>query len=76
MLKIFTLKCIDPSSGNTYKATFREKLAWLLAGCPVRQRKVIDRFVEKKHRQHRQDYVVTLKNGANANSNTFSLPSS
>ena len=48
MFKIFSLKTIDPSSGITESATLRQRIAWLIAGCPIRDRKVVDRFIEKK----------------------------
>ena len=73
MFKFFTLKTIDSQSGIISKATLRERIAWLIAGRPLRSKKVIDRFLDKKHR-------VELKaqnfGSANVNSNTFSLHSS
>ena len=72
MFKIFNLKTIDPSSGNTESATIRQRIAWLIAGCPIRDRKVVDRFIAKKHKE--KNLIISA--GAVANSNTFSLPSS
>tara|TARA_Y100001937_G_scaffold113541_1_gene162332 strand:- start:193 stop:408 length:216 start_codon:yes stop_codon:yes gene_type:complete len=71
MFKIFSLKTIDPSSGVVDTATFRQRIAWLLAGCPIRDRKVVDRFVEKKQKQKNEIVARAMQN-----SNTFSLPSS
>ena len=72
MLKIFTLKTIDPASGVVQKATFREKLAWLIAGRPLRRAKVVHRFLEKRHKA---ELKAQNFGGANVHSNTFSLPS-
>ena len=51
MFKIFSLKTIDPASGITQAATFRQRIAWLIAGCPIRDRKVVERFIEKKQKR-------------------------
>ena len=51
MFKIFSLKTIDPASGVTQAATFRQRIAWLIAGCPIRDRKVVERFIEKKQKE-------------------------
>ena len=72
MFKIFNLKTIDPSSGTTESATIRQRIAWLIAGCPIRDRKVVDRFIANKHKE--KNLIISA--GAVANSNTFSLPSS
>lgn len=72
MLKIFTLKTIDPASGVVVKATFREKLAWLIAGRPLRNKKVVHRFLDKRHKA---ELKVQNFGNANVHSNTFSLPS-
>ena len=71
--KLFTLKIIDPVSGVVTKASFRERLAWLIAGRPLRSQKVVDRFLNKRMKQN-----LKAQNfgSANVNSNTFSLPSS
>ena len=71
MFKIFSLKTIDPSSGVTQAATFRQRIAWLIAGCPIRDRKVVDRFIEKKQREKNENFARAI-----SSSNTFSLPSS
>ena len=71
--RFFNLRTLDTATGLVKRATFREKIAWLVAGCPVRSKRVVDRFVAKKHalevKEH-LDACATLK------SNTFSLPSS
>ena len=72
MLKIFTLKTIDPASGVVQKATFREKLAWLIAGRPLRKAKVVHRFLEKRHKAELKAHCY---GSVKAHSNTFSLPS-
>ena len=72
MLKIFTLKTIDPASGVVQKATFREKLAWLIAGRPLRSKRVVERFLVKRHKA---ELKVQNFGTANVTSNTFSLPS-
>ncbi len=71
MFKIFSLKTIDPSSGITESATLRQRIAWLIAGCPIRDRKVVDRFIEKKQREKNENFARAM-----SSSNTFSLPSS
>ena len=71
MFKIFSLKTIDPSRGITESATFRQRIAWLIAGCPIRDRKVVDRFIEKKQREKNENFASAI-----SSSNTFSLPSS
>ena len=71
MFKIFSLKTIDPSSGITESVPFRPRVAWLLAGCPIRDRKVVDRFIEKKQKQKNEIIASAI-----SSSNTFSLPSS
>ena len=71
MFKIFSLKTIDPSSGITESATFRQRIAWLIAGRPIRDRKVVDRFIEKKQKEKNENFARAL-----SSSNTFSLPSS
>ena len=71
MFKIFSLKTIDPSSGITESATLRQRVAWLIAGCPIRDRKVVDRFIEKKQREKNENFARAI-----SSSNTFSLPSS
>ena len=71
MFKIFSLKTIDPSSGITESATLRQRVAWLIAGCPIRDRKVVDRFIEKKQKEKNENFARAL-----SSSNTFSLPSS
>ena len=71
MFKIFSLKTIDPSSGITESATFRQRIAWLIAGCPIRDRKVVDRFIEKKQKEKNENFARAI-----SSSNTFSLPSS
>lgn len=73
MLKIFTLKTLDPSSGLIKKATFREKLAWLIAGRPIRSKRVVERFLDKRLQA---ELKAQNFGEANVNSNTFSLPSS
>ena len=72
MLKIFTLKTIDPASGLVQKASFREKLAWLIAGRPLRKEKVVYRFLDKRHKAEIQAHCYST---VKAHSNTFSLPS-
>ena len=77
MFKFFTLKTLDSRSGIIQKATFRERLAWLIAGRPLRSKKVVDRFLARKHKIEIQEELRAQNFGsANVNSNTFSLPSS
>ena len=71
MFKIFSLKTIDPSSGITESATLRQRVAWLIAGCPIRDRKVVDRVIEKKQKEKNENFARAI-----SSSNTFSLPSS
>ena len=71
MFKIFSLKTIDPSSGITESATLRQRVAWLIAGCPIRDRKVVDRFIKKKQKEKNENFARAI-----SSSNTFSLPSS
>ena len=71
MFKIFSLKTIDPSSGITESATLRQRVAWLIAGCPIRDRKVVDRFIDKKQKEKNENFARAI-----SSSNTFSLPSS
>ena len=71
MFKIFSLKTIDPSSGITESATLRQRIAWLVAGCPIRDRKVVDRFIKKKQKEKNENFARAI-----SSSNTFSLPSS
>ena len=71
MFKIFHLKTIDKDSGIVFSATLSQRLAWLFSGCPIRDRKVIDRFIQKKHKQKK----AILNDGVSLSSNTFSLPS-
>ena len=71
MFKIFSLKTIDPASGVTQAATFRQRIAWLIAGCPIRDRKVVERFIEKKQKEKNENLARAI-----SSSNTFSLPSS
>ena len=71
MFKIFSLKTIDPSSGITESATLRQRIAWLIAGCPKRDRKVVDRFIKKKQKEKNENFARAI-----SSSNTFSLPSS
>lgn len=72
MLKIFTLKTIDPASGLVQKASFREKLAWLIAGRPLRKAKVVHRFLDKRQKAEIRAHCY---GSVEAHSNTFSLPS-
>jgi hypothetical protein len=72
MFKIFNLKTIDKTSGVTNAATIKQKLQWLFAGCPTRDRKVIDRFIQKKKKEMKTNFY----GGDAPSSNTFSLPSS
>ena len=71
--KFFELKTLDKATGQVKRATFREKLAWLIAGCPIRSKRVVDRFIAKKHAQEVKEH---LKGCATLKSNNFSLPSS
>ena len=71
MFKIFSLKTIDPSSGITESATLRQRIAWLIAGRPIRDRKVVDRFIEKKQKEKNEIVARAI-----SSSSTFSLPSS
>ena len=71
MFKIFSLKTIDPSSGITQAATLRQRIAWLISGCTIRDRKVVDRFIEKKQREKNENFARAI-----SSSNNFSLPSS
>ena len=71
MFKIFSLKTIDPSSGITESATLRQRIAWLIAGCPIRDRKVVDRFIQKKQKEKNENFARAI-----SSSTTFSLPSS
>ena len=73
MFKFFTLKTFDPLHGVVQKATFREKIAWLIAGRPLRSKKVVDRFLDKKHKVEVKEHLTGC---ATLNSNNFSLPSS
>ena len=73
MFKFFTLKTLDPVHGVVQKATFRERLAWLIAGRPLRSKKVVDRFLAKKQYAEKKEHLTGC---ATLNSNNFSLPSS
>ena len=50
--KFFTLRVIEPS-GVTHKASWKERIAWLRRGCPLRDEKVVHRYCQmiKNHRQ-------------------------
>jgi len=73
MLKFFKLKTLDTASGIVSSATFGQRIAWLVAGCPLRDPKVVARFVEKKNKDKEKTY---RNERTYATSNTFSLPSS
>ena len=49
--KFFKLKTVDPLNGLVTNATWKQRLQWLLKGCPLRNQKVVERFVQIKHRQ-------------------------
>ena len=72
MLKIFTLKTIDPTNGLVQRASFREKVAWLIAGRPLRKEKVVYRFLDKRQKAEIRAHCY---GSVEAHSNTFSLPS-
>jgi len=71
MMKFFNLKTLDTTSGIVCSATFWQRIAWLVAGCPLRDPKVVARFVEKKKKGK-----THITERTHATSNTFSLPSS
>ena len=47
--KFFTLKVCE-SNGMCHKATWKERVHWVLKGCPLRDEKVVKRYVRMKHR--------------------------
>ena len=48
--KFFNLKLVDRFSGHVYKASWRERFKWLVRGRPLKDEKVVARFVQLKHR--------------------------
>ena len=51
--KFFTLKVVE-SNGLIHKATFKEKIQWLLGGCHLRDEKVCRRFSKMKLTKNHQ----------------------
>jgi len=45
--KFFTLKVCE-SNGICHKASWKERFLWVLNGCPLRDEKVIERYVRMK----------------------------
>jgi len=41
--KFFNLKVIE-ANGVCHKATWKERFQWLLQGCPLRDKKVVERY--------------------------------
>ena len=48
--KFFHLKMVDPETALVTRATWLQRLQWLISGCPLRSEAVVTRFVELKHR--------------------------
>ena len=48
--KFFNLKVVDRHSGQIHKATWPERFSWLVRGRPLKDEKVVARFVQLKHR--------------------------
>ncbi len=42
-LKFFTLKVYE--QGKTRRCSLRERISWVLQGCPLRNKKVVERAV-------------------------------
>ena len=47
--KFFKLKVVDPASGHVHHATWSERFNWLWRGRPLRNEKVVERFVQIKN---------------------------
>ena len=49
--KFFTLKVVE-ANGVIHKANWKERLAWLRRGCPLREEKVVNRYCQmiKNHK--------------------------
>ncbi len=64
--KFFKLKTVDPASGIVCFATWKQRVMWLLRGCPLRDQRVVERFVQLKHKLD----VSNLHFQTSQNSNT------
>ena len=47
ILKFFTLKVYQ--DGRTRRCSLRERISWVLQGCPLRNKKVVERAVRMAH---------------------------
>ena len=56
--KFFKLRVLDPGSGNIHHANWKERLVWLFKGQPLRNEKVVQRFVQLKHRHTHLNHDV------------------
>jgi hypothetical protein len=48
LIKFFTLKVVT-SQGYTRRASLRERIEWVKKGCPLRNKKVVDRYFKFLH---------------------------
>ena len=46
-LKFFTLKVYE--HGKPRRCSLKERISWVLLGCPLRNKKVVDRAVKMAH---------------------------
>tara|TARA_Y100001937_G_scaffold90232_1_gene122062 strand:+ start:787 stop:969 length:183 start_codon:yes stop_codon:yes gene_type:complete len=47
IIKFFTLKVYQ--DGIVRKCSFRERIDWVLKGCPLRDKKVVERAIRMAH---------------------------
>ena len=48
ILKFFTLKVYD-GQGKFHRCSIRERIKWGIDGCPLRNKKVVDRAIKMAH---------------------------
>ena len=48
IIKFFTLKVYH--EGRSRKCSLRERIDWVLKGCPLRDKKVVERAIRMAHR--------------------------
>ena len=48
ILKFFTLKVYQ--HGTSRKCSLRERIDWVLKGCPLRDKKVVERAIRMAHK--------------------------
>jgi len=59
LIKFFTLKIVT-SQGYSRRATLRERIDWIRRGCPLRSKKVVDRYFQYLRSPYRTKKANTV----------------